>query len=209
MTTRFRAFQPAIVAATLTLGAVGLFTAGANSRVNAPTPSVVATVDMERLMNGLAEVRSRNEELDRDKAKKQSTLDEMSTRLKKLNADLEMLSKETIDYRNKKAEAFELEEHAQSTKKIYQQLIALDSGELIRAVYEKCRATIAKVAEKDGYTLILLDDRSLPMPRTGTFNEMNSFILNKRVLFGAESVDITDRVMTEMNNEYGAPAKNK
>jgi hypothetical protein len=41
-----------------------------------------------------------------------------------------------------------------------------------------------------------------------TSNEVNQVILSKRILFADGSLDLTERIATVMNNEYGA-AKTK
>lgn len=206
MTTSRPSFQSAIVVAAIALGCFGFLRAGATNRNFAPPATVVATVDVQKLMEGLAEVKARNEVLRADATKKQAELDEMRAKIKKVKEDLELMNKESIDYRNKFAEGIVLEANLQSKGKIYTQLVDLDSGELIRAVYTKIQATVAKVAAKDGYSLVMLDDRGLGLPKTGSDKDMNGVILNKRILFAEANLDITERLIAEMNNEFNAPA---
>ena len=54
---------------------------------------------------------------------------------------------------------------------------------------------------------MLLDDRPIQMPETGSVKDYNDVIQRKRVLFAREGMDITDQLITVMNNEYAASLK--
>ena len=76
----------------------------------------------------------------------------------------------------------------------------------MKDVYVKIQAAVAKLAQKGGYTLVLLDDRAITLPKTTTDREMNAAILSKQILFAANGLDVTDELVTMMNNEYQAPS---
>ena len=65
-------------------------------------------------------------------------------------------------------------------------------------------AAVAALAKKDGFDLILLDDRSINVPDDASYAEVNNTILNKRVLFASDTIDLTQRLITMMNNDFSA-----
>lgn len=210
MTTTRRLFKslwlPAIA---LTLAGWSAYRAGASSASPPPpppAPAVIGLVDMEALMKGLTEVKARNADLQSINDKRQKELDAFAEKLKKIKADLDSLKDGTKERRDKFAEGLEAEAQYKGKGQILGRLSELDEGETVSGIYTKALATIAKVAAKDGYSMVLLDDRKLELPKFASGKEMSSAILNKRILFAAPSLDITDRIILEMNNEYAAPA---
>ena len=82
------------------------------------------------------------------------------------------------------------------------------NSQIIRELYAKVNKTIEEFAKREGYSMVLLDDRGIELTQQMTSNEVNQVILSKRILFADGSLDLTERIATVMNNEYGA-AKTK
>lgn len=192
----------------LALAGFGMYRAGASGTAPPPQPPppVVGLVDMEALMKGLSETTARNAEFMVINEGRQKELDAISQKAKTLQAELEVLKPDAKERRAKVAELFELRELGKNKQQIFQQLSALEEGDIIKNIYAKAQATIAKVAAKDGYSLVLLDDRKAKLRDQGSGKDISSDIMSKKVLYTAESLDITERIITEMNNEFSAPA---
>ncbi|MFY7895365.1 MAG: OmpH family outer membrane protein, partial [Phycisphaerales bacterium] len=82
------------------------------------------------------------------------------------------------------------------------------NAQIIRELYGKVTKAIEEVAKREGYSLVLLDDRGIELSPQMSSDAVNQVILNKRILFADGSLDITDRIATVMNNDYAA-AKTK
>ncbi len=176
---------------------------------NAAPKTAVGLVNLEKLMKDLQEIKAMNADLKVTFDARQKELDDLSTKGKALEKEIEVLAADSKERRNKQAQLYEMGQLAKTRQAVLQRLIDLDKGELVRAMYTKVAAAVDSFAQKEGFDLIILDDRSLDLPASGTQNEMNATIQAKRVMFAAQGLDITDRIATLMNAEYAAPAKKR
>ena len=105
------------------------------------------------------------------------------------------------------AQRVELEATYEARGKAYQRMIDLDHGDILNDLYPKAVAAVQAYAAKEGYDVVLLDDRPMQLPDSGSVKEYNEVIQKKRVLFAKDGTDITDQLITVMNNEYAASIK--
>jgi Skp family chaperone for outer membrane proteins len=199
-----------MVVAALLLGAV---VAGVTSRPAGAEASrgviqglKVGTVDLERLINGLRETEARNRELEERAGTWQKELNELVGRLKEVENQLNnVLPKgDSPERRAKARELFELRSQAETRRRFFQEMIEAERGEIIRVVYDKVQAAVGAVAQAGGYDLVLLDDRKIDIPSLTRLEQVNAIIQNKKVIWATAAIDLTDQVMTRMNNDYAA-----
>lgn len=177
----------------------------AEQRVKA-APSAVALVDVERALNSLNELADLNEALAARVKDRQNDLDALKQRIEALQADLAELPTNAFEKRRElRAQIFELSETAKARTNAYQSLINIEKGEIIKPLYEKLITGIGQVAGKEGYDLVLFDNRKLEVPLE-VQAVINEVIQQKSVLYANDSLDITDQVITYMNNTYRAGA---
>ncbi len=176
---------------------------------NAAPKTSVGLVNLEKLMTKLDETKSLNDELKATFEKKKKELDEVVTRIKALENERDLLPADSKQRREKSAEVAEQSKLAEARRAIFQTLIDLDNGELVRIMYTKIIASIDSFSQKEGFELVLLDDRGIILPNNATQNQINTAIQAKRILFASDSIDITDRLATLMNAEYNSPARSK
>lgn len=181
--------------------AIGASNGVASSRASA---TAVAIVDLERVMLGLKEKEKREGEMKDRIAAFQTTMDDLKKQLDGLTKQLEMTPKENVaQVREIKQKQIEVAAQAEARKQALQTLISLETGEILRSMYMKINGAVDRIAEKDGWDMVLLDNRSIKIPDTVTDREINFIIQSRTVLHAANSVDITDDVITLMNNEFG------
>lgn len=181
--------------------AIGASSGVASSRASA---TAVAIVDLERVMLGLKEKEKREGEMKDRIAAFQTTMDDLKKQLDGLTKQLEMTPKENVaQVREIKQKQIEVAAQAEARKQALQTLISLETGEILRSMYMKINGAVDRIAEKDGWDMVLLDNRSIKIPETVTDREINFIIQSRTVLHAANSVDITDDVITLMNNEFG------
>lgn len=203
----------AAVAAGLALLGGGIVTslAGASARASsaAPAPSVVGLLDLARLMNSLQELKDRNDiTMVKGKGMKEK-LEELTNQLKAIDAELkDVIPKDDKSKRiEKAAQKYELEVTLEARVKAYQRLLDLDHGDILRDLYPKVTQAIKDFAQKNSLDMVLLDDRAIQMPESGAVKDYNEVIQRKRVLFAKDGLDVTDQLVTMMNNEYTAQIK--
>ncbi|MBI1189308.1 MAG: hypothetical protein GC200_01315 [Tepidisphaera sp.] len=210
MTVRPRlGFFMTITGAALLLMAGGFASRTVLQRQAAATPTSVAIVDLQRLFSKLDELSDRNKELD---AKEKGYNDELEG-LKKQADQIEDDLKKTVDPSDRKTrtdmsmQAVILRQSLQGKKEIYGRVMDISSADVIRELYNKSVDEINQVAKRDGFDLVLFDDRGITLPERSGMKDLNAIIAGKRILFATPSIDITDRLITIMNNDYHAGVK--
>lgn len=179
---------------------------GVAPATSAQTGTRVGVVDLATLINGLDERTDRNKDV---ATKAQAYVDE----LKKLEEEMKVLQtrlehevqpgdlKARIEVRTQLIEKNSLRE---ARKKSYEALIDLQNGEIIHALYSKVLAAAEAFARVEGYDLLILDDRGIALDPQGGWDRVNATIQNKRVIFAADGLNVTARLLTKMNNDYKA-----
>ncbi len=183
--------------------------ATANRENLSGAPTSIAVLDLARVMNSLNELKDRNDQtLVKGKGMKEK-LDEIANQIKAIDAELkDVIPKDDKSRRLERlAQKFELEATLEARAKGYNRMIDLDHGDILNDLYPKAMAAAKDFALKNGYDLVMMDDRPIPMPEAGSVKDYNDVIQRKRVLFARDGMEITDPVITLMNNEYTASVK--
>jgi Skp family chaperone for outer membrane proteins len=208
---RLRSLTSALlIGAAVVGGCAMLVNAVPNAVAPAPAPATIGLVNLEVLMNNLTELADRNAEvkvISDDMVAKRSKLAE---EVKEIEAQLGTVVPAN-NMRERVQMTAELAEKRQLLKirsEGFSAQIDVINAQIIRELYAKAGKTIEEFAKREGYTLVLLDDRGIQLSPQMSSEAVNQVILNKRILFADGSVDITERIATVMNNEYAA-AKNK
>lgn len=178
----------------------------ATTQAGSASPHRVAVVDLERLINGLKETEERNKELETKAGDWQKELDALTERLKSAETELNTVvpKGDNAQRRQKLREYLELRNQAQTRQRFYQELIELERGNIISGMYGKVQAAVAAVAKADNIDAVLLDDRKIEIPDNAPLGQVNGTLQSKKVLFAADHLDITDRVLTRLNNDFNA-----
>jgi Skp family chaperone for outer membrane proteins len=171
-------------------------------------PTRVALVDLERLMAGLNELKDRNKTADAAREGYFQELKKIQEELKTMEINLkDNIPREATQERmNMRADILEKRQLLEFRTKRYDTLWDQQLGVIIRDLYTKTTRQIDAFAKREGFDLVLLDDRAIKLPEEAGMKDVNGLILNKRVLFASDALDITDRLVQVMNNEYAAGA---
>ncbi|MFT5424352.1 MAG: Skp family chaperone for outer membrane protein [Phycisphaerales bacterium] len=181
------------------------WTVNASSRPPA-TPTAVATVDLVTILSGLEEKQVLEAKLQVSLNSRQQQLDELVKQLEVVQADLKTLAPGTDAYREKVRQLVELRNLAQTRQQILEQIISAERAEMLRGLYIKITASVARISERDGWDIVLMDDSAFPLPQGDVSDrDMERAIVSRLIVYRHESVMITDSVVTLMNNEYQAP----
>jgi Skp family chaperone for outer membrane proteins len=213
-----RLVQPLILAASLLGVGVLAYKSGAQAGAPAPLPTVVATVNVEQVVNDCAETNARNKAND---AKYKGDIDS----LKAMEANLTSLANE---YKNTPPEnraarrdlllkRTELEGKYKAKSDFLQSAFDEEKADVIRDVYNKALKSIEQHATQNAIALVVVDDTVLSVPNEGGMNSVTSAVIRRRVLFSNKSqLDITAQILAKMNNDFSAtggkapaPAKNE
>ncbi len=171
----------------------------------APKAPVTALVDIQRVLNEITESKDRRSRFDTRKT-------ELEGRLKSLQEQAEQSKKQyddtppsNVERRAQlKAEAMKAAALAQAELKVFGEFLDIEAATMNRDMYQKCIATVRAYAQANAIDLVTLDDQPLTVPADEGMRGVTATISNKRVLYSASELDITDAVITKMNNDFAA-----
>jgi len=169
-------------------------------------PTAIASIDIVEVFEQLNERSALEAQLKARVEKRQEQLDEINKRIQGIQSDLETTLKPgTDEYKEKVREFMEQRAVAEARRNALQQIISIDQGALRRQLYAKIETAIAKIADRDGIDLVILDDSGFPIPEDVADNDVYRAIITKGVIYRHDSINLTQSVITMMNNEYAAP----
>lgn len=168
-------------------------------------PTATAVVDIVDIINGLNEREVLEGQLNARMESRQSQLNEIVEELKVLEADIQMLTRGTDEHREKLREYLEKQAVAKARREALSQIVSIDMGNVMAGLFTKVEDAIARISEREGYDIVLLDDSQFPLPENAPDPDVYRAIITKSVIYRHDSIDITQQVITLMNNEYSAP----
>ena len=170
------------------------------------TPTAVAVVDIGELRSSLNELKvllaqvdakfaAHNQELEL----KRQELAAMNTRLNEEGPTM------TEDEQNdSSAEIYRLDTRIKADENIFGQLLQIDGLRIMKMVQTKIDDATRRVAARDGWNIVLLDTSGIDVVGRDSMQTMDSAIYQRSVIYATPAVDITNEVLTLMNNEYEA-----
>ncbi|MCL4222051.1 MAG: OmpH family outer membrane protein [Phycisphaerales bacterium] len=200
----------------LVLGAALLTTlawqAGANAARPPANPTAVAVVNLPKVLQSLDERTVRQDAMSKATESRQKQLDELTKRIEALNLELDpkeggTIKPGTAEYRDKLIQLRELQVTLDARFKLLEQVLSFERGTIMRELYVKIDSAVNRIADRDGYDLVLLDDTDFKLPNEASQDDMNRAILSRSVLYRHNSIDITDQVVQLLNNEFKAGSR--
>lgn len=188
----------------LVLGVAGAAGWGLNQRL-APATSV-ALVDIERLFGQLEEMRANQGKFKKQIDAYQAEITVLTQEIERLKDDVRTANLSEAEKRTVLVEIYEKEALRKAKAETRERLADLERGEIFRNTYQRALVAIETISQQQGYDIVILDDRKLPVPVNVSSRDIEGAILNKRVLFasGTNNVDITGLVLSKMNNDFAA-----
>lgn len=206
VTKQMMVFSGLMAAVALTVVA---YQAGAQ-RGQKSEPTAVATVDLDRVMDGLDEraaaerdINALRAEFESQDRQKQAEIEQMRQTLedivddearRKKRDDIDLKTLELLAWRQVKSEQMDVERTL-----------------LLQDLYRKIAEAIGEQAQANGHDLVLVDDSSSdfsynPDARLSREMQLRQQIGSRRMLWGAERIDMTEDLIVRMNNAYQSGA---
>lgn len=186
---------------------IAIFVVGADANSSRPPaqPTAIAVVDIVDIIAGLNEREVLENQLNSRKDARQEQLNEIVEQLKILEADIQMLTPGTDEHREKLREGLEKQAVAQARKEALSQIVSIDMGSVMAGLYGKVEAAIRDISDREGYDIVLFDDSEFEVPQNSPNPDVYRAIITKSIVYRHDTIDITDEVITLMNNEFSAP----
>lgn len=176
--------------------------AGAGAAFQAE-PTAVAVVNMERVFDSLdertqieAQMRSRQEQLSRERDRRRQEVQQLSQ-------DIEVLNPDSDAYRQKESELRERLAEFRVWAEMEEQQLNIDRGLHLESLYRRTVNAIGEIADEMGYDIVLYKEGPLELQGSDP-GEIQTQIAIRKVLHASDEVDITDRVVQTMNNQFEA-----
>jgi Skp family chaperone for outer membrane proteins len=173
-------------------------------RAAAPSgrPTVVAVVDIQRVINGLDELRDREGELAALGKELEARVEAVKLKLKDAEEALKVLPEGSPEFAQKFDELRRLTYDLPYEAKWAQQRIDEKRGEIYAGLFQKINDGAGRLARQSGFDLVLSSDGAAEIPARGTEENVRGMIVSRRVFFASESVDATDDLIAMLNNEH-------
>lgn len=128
--------------------------------------------------------------------------DAMKERIERAGKALqEELKPGTDEYRQRRKEIAMLEAELQWFVESEGQKVEKGLAESLRSIFDDIQNCVREVAEQQGVQVVLAADH-IPAESPDTPNQARQTILLQKVLFWKPEVDITDAVITKLNQQY-------
>jgi Skp family chaperone for outer membrane proteins len=193
----------------LVLAAAIAWHAGANTAAQRPPaqPTAVATIDIVEIFERLNERTHLEAQLEDRRKSREAQLAEVRDRVESIKNDIETVHPLGSDASKEAIREF-MEQNAvlKARGEALGQIMSIDQGNIRRQLFEKVVTAVQKIADRDSIDIVILDDSAFPLPDNNSSNiEVFRAIVSKSVIYAHPTVDLTDRVITLMNNEFTAP----
>ncbi|MEO1534084.1 MAG: OmpH family outer membrane protein [Planctomycetota bacterium] len=180
---------------------------GAGVAYQSAEATAVAVVDIDAVSAELEEFKARVADINVKREARVAELREISDRIAEINVELEALTEDEQERGIGLAiEGEALQNDLRFKQGAFQQEANLLQAALTRELYGKITEAVTRVAERDGYDIVLFDDKSISLndPSAASFEGSVNAIKSKKVLYASDVVDLTDSVLALMNNEFAA-----
>lgn len=194
----------AIIVAAAFLGAAS-FRAGANQAA-AGKPAVVATVNLETLIEQLDVMGSRQAELEGFIQELRNRLKAKDDELVNLQDQIKILpdgDQKREKFKELRRKTLEYRFEAEYTNA----LIDERRGAIFKEVFEDALAAASTLAQRNGYDLVLNNDSSAEIPTSPTESQIKAIMINRRVFHAADTIDMTAELAQYMNNQHRLGAR--
>jgi Skp family chaperone for outer membrane proteins len=164
----------------------------------------IGVVDIVKIFNNCEEVKVYKDDLDRqrDAADKEAL-----EREKKINAPLLARDSQykpgSPEYLQKTKEAIVLQYDLKSFKSSSTQYLLIQHQMHTQRIYAKIVDEIAAYAKANGFELVLAMDE-ISLEDAKSFQEVLARIAQRKILYRADAIDLTDIVLKRVNDKYKA-----
>ncbi len=171
---------------------------------NAPATSKIALINIEKVINDLDEVKMGQQKIAAKADGRQVELNTIAKQIDEGQKKLELIDPKDTSRREEAVKLMELTATANAKQQAFQGIINIEKGDLFKEVHGHIMEACASYAQKNDIELILVDDRVLSFQENDDVNKVSALISQKRIVYGAPALDITDAIIKSMNANFNA-----
>jgi Skp family chaperone for outer membrane proteins len=165
-------------------------------------PVKIAVVDIESVFNKLDERERVQADLAIMGEKAKADRDKMEEQIKALQADLELLSPNSPQYTAKVDALSQKTFEAQAWMNWKQNAVQRESKLRQIDLYRKINLAAADLARENGYDMVIFKEPPIERMAQLSAQEANQAMSERKLIYFAPDLEITDLLIIRMNNEY-------
>lgn len=169
----------------------------------AAKPTAVAVVDIEQVFNQLKQKQAIEADFRSKADGLQAEEKQMKTKISDLQAQLDLLPPTEDSYKQKEAELQKAVLELRVWVQFQQAQQAREQAIQLENLYRKTTETIGAVAQQSGYDLVLFKE-GMPTFEGANAQQIMAQVSFRKVLWAADASDLTNAIITRMNNEFDA-----
>jgi Skp family chaperone for outer membrane proteins len=195
---------PAAFLLVLLAGFVAYQTQAHRPASSAP-PTIVATVNIERLFQNLDERSAADTRLTRLAEELDAETQRRQEEIERLNEELEIYAPGSRQHRELNEQIALKGYQLQAYLDFAMRKLDSEKSKFFRGLYDRIKQAVAAAAAENGYDVVFVDDSIVDLPRDATEQEMKRQISARRMLFATNQIDITDQLVGRMNRQFSQP----
>jgi Skp family chaperone for outer membrane proteins len=160
-------------------------------------PAKVGVVDVTKVLQNSKKHKAWQDKMTKEEELAKAEFKEDKATLDKLQLQMENLKAGSKDYMDAMKEFLNKKSLLESKDKYYQEKVNVEMQQWTESLYTKMLEITKTVADKKGLDLVLAQEQ-LDLPAASLRDFMLS-IRTKKVLYNKESLDITDEVLTALD----------
>ena len=163
----------------------------------------VAVVSVGEVFNGMTEKSHVEADLQKKAEDLERLKEEKSGEIRDLQAELQLLKQDSPEWKAKAEEAQRKVFTLKAELEFRAAKLNRDNVLLKESLYRKILAATAQVAQSEGYDIVLFKESEPHFP-TDKPQQVNALVELRKVMYASPDLDITDKVMTVVNNNFKA-----
>jgi len=199
-------FNPLTIALLGVIASIIAYQAG-GQRPEAPraagpvVPRPIAVFDLERTFNALSEKTAEENRLVEVAKAMKVDADAMSKAVNRQQEDLKELKPDTPQYQAALLQAAEAAGDYKAKVDFNRAKLDIEKARMMLYLYKQIREAARQMAQERGYAIVFVDDSKAAIP-PGTEEETNRQISARRMVYTSPEIDITDELISRMNNAF-------
>ncbi len=164
----------------------------------------VAVVNLNKVFNTIDEVKALNEKLQKDKEDYDRQQKLRTTEIEKIQNELDQLRPDSQQYDDKNKELLKAKADLQAWYEVMNVDLQHRKKVQMKTLVDKIQDSVGDVAQQLGYDLVI-SDQSVELPANlelVTWDQLRALINQRNILYAAKGVDITDKVIIQLNAKY-------
>jgi Skp family chaperone for outer membrane proteins len=177
---------------------------GAGVAAQRAAPAAVAVIDIDRISAEMEEFKVPTQNFQTKQNAKRDELLALQTRMQSIAEEIELIPESDPDARIvKNTQLVVLDSEFKTKQQIFQNTVDRDRAILFKSMFDRIETGAATLAARDGIDIMLIDDRVFTLAAENLAAQ-NAALESKKVLFANDTIDLTDELLTLLNNEFNA-----